>query len=198
MIEPGIGRVDGWSGEMIRTKRLRVCVPVSLALIAGAQPAHAQSKPAPATRAAQPTKPEQDPPAAGAIDDTRETNLRAYTELIRSDLRTQHVAIITAVMEFTEEEDARFWPVYREYEADLARINDDRIALIKDYASHYETLTDAVADNLAHRAFDLEAQRHALKVKLLSHKRPLVCYAAAQSHANCVGRRVSWVCIGLL
>jgi hypothetical protein len=164
---------------MIRTKHLRVCVPVALALVAGTQPADAQSTPAPATSAAQPTKPEQDPPAAGAIDDTRETNLRAYTELIRSDLRTQHVAIITAVMEFTEEEDVKFWPVYREYEADLARINDDRIALIKNYASHYETLTDAVADTLAYGAFDLEAQRHALKLKYYDRLKQVISPRAA-------------------
>ena len=82
------------------------------------------------------------PPAA----DAREINLRAYAELLRSDLRAQKVAIITEVMQFTEAEDAAFWPVYREYEAELAKINDDRMALIKDYAAGYETLTDATAD----------------------------------------------------
>ncbi len=49
-------------------------------------------------------------------------------------------------MRFTEEEDAKFWPVYREYETALAKINDDRIALIKEYADSYDTLTDATAD----------------------------------------------------
>ena len=62
-------------------------------------------------------------------------------------------------MEFTEAEDAAFWPVYREYEAELAKINDDRMALIKDYAMGYETLTDATADGFAVRALGLEATR---------------------------------------
>ncbi len=65
--------------------------------------------------------------------DTRETNLRAYSELLRSDVRFQKVAIITEIMQFTEDEDAKFWPIYREYEAALAKINDDRLALIKEY-----------------------------------------------------------------
>ena len=104
-------------------------------------------------------------PAPTAPNNTRETNLRAYTELLRSDLRSQKVAIITDVMQFTEAEDAKFWPVYREYEAELAKVNDDRIALIKEYAGSYEKMTDAIADRLAHGALDLEARRQALKVK---------------------------------
>jgi len=98
-------------------------------------------------------------------EDTREANLRAYTELLRSDLRSQKTAIITELMDFTEAEDAKFWPVYREYEAELVKINDDRIALIMEYAAHYEKLTDEVADRLARGALDLEGRRNALKAR---------------------------------
>ena len=68
-------------------------------------------------------------------DDTREANLHAYVELLRSDIRSQRVAIITELMNFSEAEDAKFWPVYREYETELAKVNDDRLALIKEYAA---------------------------------------------------------------
>ena len=84
--------------------------------------------------------------------DARSLNLTAYAELLRSDVRAEKVAILTEVMEFTEAEDKVFWPIYREYETELAKINDDRIALIKEYALGYETLTDATADGLALRA----------------------------------------------
>jgi len=98
-------------------------------------------------------------------NETRETNLRAYVELMRSDIRARKVGIITEVMQFTDAEDAKFWPVYREYEAELAKINDDRFALIKEYAVTYDKMTDAVADRLAHGALDLETRRTALKAK---------------------------------
>ena len=104
-------------------------------------------------------------PPSATLDDTRDTNLRVYVELMRSDLRAQKVAIITEVMAFTEEEDAKFWPVYRDYEREMAAINDDRIALIKEYADSFETLTDAAADGFAKRALDLEARRGALMAK---------------------------------
>jgi len=98
-------------------------------------------------------------------DDTREANLRAYVELLRSDLRSQKIAIITELMGFTEAEDTSFWPVYREYEADLVKVNDDRMALIKEYAARYQTLTDEGADRLARGALDVEARRTALKAR---------------------------------
>jgi hypothetical protein len=98
-------------------------------------------------------------------NETRETNLRAYAELLRSDVRAEKVAIITEMMQFTEAEDAKFWPVYREYEAELAKVNDDRLALIKEYAGSYDKMTDAIADRLAHGVLDLEARRNTLKAK---------------------------------
>lgn len=102
-------------------------------------------------------------PAAPA--DPRDANLRAYVELLRSDVRSQKIAILTEVMKFTEAEDAKFWPIYREYDTELSKINDDRLALIKEYAGNYEKMTDAVADRLARGALDLEARRNAVKLK---------------------------------
>ncbi len=100
-----------------------------------------------------------------ASDEARAMNLNAYVELLRSDVRSQKIAVITEVMQFTEDEDTKFWPVYREYETELAKLNDERLALIKDYSANYEKITDDVADRLARGALDVEGRRHALKVK---------------------------------
>jgi hypothetical protein len=100
--------------------------------------------------------------------DTRERNLRAYTELLRSDLRTQKVAVITELMQFTEAEDAAFWPIYRDYERDLSRLHDERLRAIETYATAYKNLTAATADELATKALDLEVRRAALKQKYYS------------------------------
>jgi hypothetical protein len=109
-----------------------------------------------------------------ADETTRETNLIAYVELLRSDLRSQKVAIITEMMQFSEQEDAKFWPIYRQYETELAAINDDRMALIKDYADNYASLSDQKADSLATRALDLEARRSALKKTYYDKLKPAV------------------------
>ena len=128
--------------------------------MAGIAPAVAQTKPSPQKPAAQTPAPQ-----------TETLNLTAYTELLRSDIRTQKIAILTEMMEFTEAEDTAFWPIYREYDAELSKLGDERVALIADYAKNYDTLTDDMADALAKRAIDLESRRQAVKAKYYDRMR---------------------------
>jgi hypothetical protein len=107
----------------------------------------------------------QSPQASTAPRETRELNLRAYTELLRSDVRTQKVAILTELVGFNEVEDKAFWPIYREYDGEISKLGDERVALIAEYARNYSKLTDTVADGLAHKALDIEARRQAVKAK---------------------------------
>ena len=157
---------------MIRLRHLTVSVPQGLemlailailAIVPGAAYA-AQAKPAAPAQGAKPSTPAPAAKPATAAD-TRDTNIRAYAELLRSDVRSQKVAILAEMMEFTDQEDAKFWPIYREYDVELSKISDDRITLIQEYAKNYEKMTDPVADRLAKGALDLEARRHALKLK---------------------------------
>ena len=90
-------------------------------------------------------------------------NLSAYAELLRSDVRTLKVAILTEVMGFTEEEDRAFWPIYRDYDREMATLGDERAHMIGDYAAAYGTLTDERASGLASKALDLETRRNAAK-----------------------------------
>ena len=97
--------------------------------------------------------------------ETRTLNLSTYAELLRSDVRAVKVAILTEVMGFTADEDAKFWPIYRGYEAEMSVLGDERVALITEYAANYEALTDEVAARLAARAIDLEARRQAARAR---------------------------------
>jgi hypothetical protein len=103
-------------------------------------------------------------PAASPAE-TRTLNLSTYAELLRSDVRAQKVAIITEVMGFTADEDAKFWPIYRAYDEEMSALGDERVALIADYAKQYSALTDEAAARLAEKAIDLEARRHAAKTR---------------------------------
>jgi hypothetical protein len=103
--------------------------------------------------------------AAAPKSDPRDQNLRAYVELLRSDVRAQKVAIITQIMEFNEQEDAKFWPIYREYDVELSALNDQRVKLIADYSKNYDAMTNEAADRIVKGALDFEAKRSALKAK---------------------------------
>ena len=114
----------------------------------------------------------------------RERNLRAYTELMRRDIRTQKVALLTELMNFTDEQDSKFWPVYRDYETELSRVYDAKLQLIEKYAETFATLTNAQADELVAKWFDIESRRSAIRQKyyaaLKSAITPLVAARAMQ------------------
>jgi len=87
----------------------------------------------------------------------------AYVELLRSDVKTQRVAIVTEVMQFSDSAAAIFWPIYREYEYESTTIGDDMLVLLKDYAANYDALTEDMAKDLANRS--LKIQEDDLKLR---------------------------------
>ena len=99
-------------------------------------------------------------PVAVAADD-----MDKYLEMLRSDLRTAKTTIHTEAVGLKGTEGDKFWPIQREYETELAKIGDQRIALIKDYAANYDSLTATKAKELINRAFKLESSRLALLKK---------------------------------
>ena len=86
-------------------------------------------------------------------------------ELVRTDIQKQRVAIIGEAMQFTADEAAAFWSIYEAYEAERSEIGDQRVALIQDYAGHFQTMTNEKAGELGARALELEEARTALKKK---------------------------------
>jgi hypothetical protein len=100
-----------------------------------------------------------------SAESSEELNIRAYIELLRSDVKKAKAQVMGEVMQLDSDQAAKFWPIYKSFETDLAAIGDKIAGLIKDYAANYESMTGAVADNLGTRMLDLELERNALKRK---------------------------------
>jgi len=94
-----------------------------------------------------------------------EANLDSYIESLRADVRADKVAIITAAMQFNDQDSKIFWPVYRKYEADLMKVNDQRLALIKSYGDKFVSMTDADAKAMIDQSLDFESRRTDVKKK---------------------------------
>lgn len=103
--------------------------------------------------------------AAIAAYSQEPANQETYLELLKSDLKTQKVAIITEGMTMTDPQSAIFWPIYRKYDAELTTLNDTRIEVIKDYAANFETMTPAKADELTNKTFAFIENRLKLQKK---------------------------------
>jgi len=138
-------------------KWMKVCLPILLALIVGPSAIaqeNAQSQSTPAQAA---------PPAAPT--DTQARNLQEYVELLRSNVRGQKAEIMGAVMQLDIDQSAKFWPIYDEYDAELTKLNNMRVANIKEYADSYDDMTDAKADELIQKALEYRKQRAELLAK---------------------------------
>ena len=71
----------------------------------------------------------------------------------------------SGAMEFSENDGAAFWPIYRQYEHERSTLDDGRVAVIKEYTEKYSTLTDAEAKAMAERMFEYDSRLAALKKK---------------------------------
>jgi hypothetical protein len=100
-----------------------------------------------------------------AKSDDQASNIQAYIDLIRADVKTEKVQIMGAMMQLTPDEASTFWPIYKSYDAELTKLGDQRLALIKDYADNYDSMTDEKADELVQKNFDLVSDRNALLKK---------------------------------
>ena len=87
--------------------------------------------------------------------------------MLRKDIRSQKKQIIAANVHLTDAEAQKFWPVYDQYTAALVQVNNDKYALIKEYANSYGTMTDAQADDWAKRMLQLDVNVAALRLKFL-------------------------------
>lgn len=99
-------------------------------------------------------------PVAGSSE---EMNIRAYIELLRTDLKNSKTQIMGAVLDLDAADAARFWPIYKDFEAEYAKLGDQILALVKNYVEHYREMTEAVADAIGSQVLDIEQQRNALK-----------------------------------
>jgi hypothetical protein len=86
-----------------------------------------------------------------------------YIELLRSDVKTQKKFLVSQTMRFSEEDASIFWPIYKEYEIELDKLGDKRIANIRDFANNYEKMTNQIADKIIDQAFNYQEERLELK-----------------------------------
>jgi Spy/CpxP family protein refolding chaperone len=86
-------------------------------------------------------------------------------EMLRADLRAQRKQITAQNMTLTADEATKFWPIFDHYRQEAIKPNDERWAVIKDYASNYDTMTDAQAQDYIKRSTAVDQELHALRMK---------------------------------
>lgn len=111
--------------------------------------------------AKQPASPQD---ASTAASD-EESNLKAYETLLRSDVNAKREPVVKEIMNLSDSDGAKFWPVYHEYEAERAKLDATEAQLVSNYAKDYQSMSDKDADQFMAKELELEGQRTALKKK---------------------------------
>jgi hypothetical protein len=109
--------------------------------------------------------PSQNGAAPARASQSSQDNPDQDIDMLRKDIRFQKRHIIETNVPLTDAEAKAFWPVFDQYTAELVHINNDKYALIKDYAQSYDTMTDAQAQDWAGRMLRLDAEVAALRQK---------------------------------
>lgn len=87
--------------------------------------------------------------------------------LTRAGIQARRQAIVTSAMDLTAPESAAFWPLYRDYRTDMAKVDDQLVDLIIIYAANYDSLTDELAKKLLVDYLDIERGRLDVKSRYL-------------------------------
>ena len=79
-------------------------------------------------------------------------------QILRDKLKADKKLVVASNMDLTEAESKAFWPVYDDYQKELAKINTRTADLIKAYAKEYNagSLTDETAKKMTHELLAIE------------------------------------------
>jgi|SRR5208282_99087 len=144
----------------MRKKQLFLVAALAAALLSTCRLAFAQDS------ASQPEKPSAlgDKPANGAgIQDPTDEDVK----LLRKDLRSQKKQIVAANMNLTDVEAEKFWPVYDQYTADAAKINDTKAALIKEYLQTSDAMNGEQAESYIRKRAAVEESLMQLRLRYI-------------------------------
>lgn len=74
-------------------------------------------------------------------------------KLMQSSYGLDKKQLVVETMKFSEEESAKFWPIYDKYETERMNLGKERIENVMNYANNYDIMTDAKAMELVNATF---------------------------------------------
>jgi len=95
-------------------------------------------------------------------------------ELTRAHIQKSRQTIIAAAVDLTEDESLAFWPAYRDYRVDMARLGDRLVKVIMEFVAAEGTLNDEQTNRLLDEYLDLKAKEVSVRQKHVKILRKLL------------------------
>jgi len=99
------------------------------------------------------------PAASSGSTANSKQNLAEDIKLLRKDVRAEKQKIMGAAMGLDDAQSKKFWPIYKEYDRQLAKLNDVRLGNITAFAQNYSNMTDNKADEIVNGAISYRKKR---------------------------------------
>ena len=135
--------------ELIRETEVKEIVTLICCLIIFIPSLHAQTS--------------SDDAAMQAYGDAVKAYSDAVQQLQRSNLRSQKRKAIKEALSLTPEQWRAFWPIYDKYEAEVKKVNDTRLEIIRDYMSQQSDLSSDKATELINLVMQTQVKRQEMK-----------------------------------
>ena len=96
---------------------------------------------------------------AAAPAGTSQQNIAQDIKLLRKDVRAQKQKIMGEAMGLDADQSKKFWPIYKDYDRQLTKLNDVRLGNITAFAQNYSNMTDNKADEIVNGAISYRKKR---------------------------------------
>ena len=103
--------------------------------------------------------------ASVPLAQAQDAGLATDEQILVKQVNTDKKAVYANYLGLTEEESAKFWPLYDEYEAKVKPLQDRLLGNINAFAEKYDTLTDEDATAILKEKMAIEKAREDLKQK---------------------------------
>jgi Spy/CpxP family protein refolding chaperone len=87
----------------------------------------------------------------------------ANLDVLVDTIRSNRKALVAVNLKLTDEEAAKFWPVYDRYQQEINAVGDRLVGMIQDYTANFSDLSNDKAMKLVEEYLTIEADR--VKVK---------------------------------
>jgi hypothetical protein len=104
-------------------------------------------------------------PAPQQTATSSQSGMDEQIQMLRQDIRSKKKQLVAANLNLSDSEATKFWPVYDQYTTELVKINDEKYAVIKEYADSWGTISDAQALTLTNRALGVEKNVADLRIR---------------------------------
>lgn len=88
-------------------------------------------------------------------------------EVLRGDVKADRKVVIAEAMQLTEAESGAFWPLYRDYRAEMDKVGDGIVELVLEYADAYPNVPEDRAAKLLKDYLALEKDLVKVRAKHL-------------------------------